>query len=76
MTAVSLRDTITTLSRPKSGARTRVLLLDLALNNKNENENKKKTLQAVIAIKEKVGSLKNNNNSSGKTGSQAAYLKP
>jgi len=53
-----------------------VLLLDLALNNKNENENKKKTLQAVIAIKEKVGTLKNNNNSSGKTGSQAAYLKP
>ncbi len=43
-----------------------MLLLDLELNNKNENENKKKTLQAVIAIKEKVGTLKNNNYSSGK----------
>ena len=43
--------------RPKSDARRRMLLLDLVLDNKNENENKKKTLQAVIAIKEKVGPL-------------------
>ena len=53
-----------------------MLLLDLTLDNKNENDNKKKTSKAVIAIKEKVESLKSNNNSSGLTDSQAAYLKP
>jgi hypothetical protein len=72
----TLSDDRNSIGKPKTCARQRVLLVDLALDNKNKNENKKKTLQAVIAIKEKVGTLNNYNNSSGKTGSQAAYLKP
>ena len=78
LTAVAVKTTSgrRVSERPKSCAKWRTVLLDLRSTNKNENENKKKTLQAVIAIKEKVGLLYNENNLSAITDSQAAYLKP